>query len=170
MKTRSVCTCFLSSAVNNCFFSSKFVQEKGWSVCRHGPKLPTGWASLSPNLECFQQDSEALRSTCCPRNPHPLVQRGPLRTTLLFCTCPRKPCVHQPPHFWGCRVTERQPTYKSPSDPGVQEEIHATSLGPAARRSAKLLQQWPLNLAFLWGQNSKDALRKMDVLKQDSDG
>ena len=29
-------------------------------------------------------------------------------------------------------------------------------LWPAALRSAQLLQQWPPNLAFLWGQNSEE--------------
>ena len=129
---------------------------KGVECLLSRPQTPNRLSLLSPNLECFQQDSEALRSTCCPRNPHPLVQRGPLRTTLLFCTCPRRPCVHRLPHFRGCLATERQPTYRSPSDPGVREELHATPLWPAARRSAKLLQQRPLNLAFLWGQNSKE--------------
>lgn len=69
-------------------------------------------------------DSEALSSTCCPRTSHPLAQRGPLRTAYLSCTCPRRPCVHQPPHFRGCRATERQPEHRSPSDPSVRERRH----------------------------------------------
>lgn len=56
----------------------QFFQKKGWSACRHSPKLPT-------NRKCLRQDSEALSSTRCPRSPHSLAQRGPLRTTLLFC-------------------------------------------------------------------------------------
>ena len=68
-----------------------FFQKKGWGVCRHSPKLPTSGALLPPNRKRLQQDSEVLSSTRCPRNPRSLAQRGPLRTTLLFCVATGDP-------------------------------------------------------------------------------
>lgn len=55
----------------------QFFQNKGLECLPSQPQ--------TPNKPCLRQDSEALSSTRCPRSPHSLAQRGPLRITLLFC-------------------------------------------------------------------------------------
>lgn len=72
MKVIRIFTRFLSSAVNNCFHSCNFFRKRVGVL-----------AVTAPNSQ--QTVSASSSSTRCPRSPHSLAQKGPLRTTLLSC-------------------------------------------------------------------------------------